>query len=94
MIYEFLFLIPLFHLILPVGISFYTFQTLSYVIDVYRGTIKPEYHFGYYALFVSFWNSYLWPLLVARSKDIRTVQITLATLPTVNITDTATGSNP
>lgn len=31
-------------------------------------------------LFVSFWNSYLWPLLVARSKDIRTVQITLATL--------------
>ena len=41
-------------LILPVGISFYTFQTLSYVIDVYRGDIEPEYHFGYYALFVSF----------------------------------------
>ena len=50
----------LLHLILPVGISFYTFQTLSYVIDVYRGSIKAEYHFGYYALFVSFF-----PQLVA-----------------------------
>ncbi len=47
-------------LILPVGISFYTFQTLSYVIDVYRGTIRAEHHFGYYALFVSFF-----PQLVA-----------------------------
>lgn len=47
-------------LILPVGISFYTFQTLSYVIDVYRGTIQAERHFGYYALFVSFF-----PQLVA-----------------------------
>lgn len=41
-------------LILPVGISFYTFQTLSYVIDVYRGSVKAERHFGYYALYVSF----------------------------------------
>ena len=32
-------------LILPVGISFYTFQTLSYVIDVYRGTLPAEKHF-------------------------------------------------
>lgn len=47
-------------LILPVGISFYTFQTLSYVIDVYRGSVKPERHFGYYALYVSFF-----PQLVA-----------------------------
>lgn len=47
-------------IILPVGISFYTFQTLSYVIDVYRGKFKPEYHFGYYALFVSYF-----PQLVA-----------------------------
>ena len=45
---------------LPVGISFYTFQTLSYVIDVYRGTIMAEKHFGYYALYVSFF-----PQLVA-----------------------------
>ena len=47
-------------LILPVGISFYTFQTLSYVIDVYRGNIVAETHFGRYALFVSFF-----PQLVA-----------------------------
>lgn len=47
-------------LMLPVGISFYTFQTLGYVIDVYRGDIKAEHHFGYYATFVSFF-----PQLVA-----------------------------
>lgn len=47
-------------LVLPVGISFYTFQTLSYSIDVYRGTIKAEHNFFYYALFVSFF-----PQLVA-----------------------------
>ncbi|MBQ9269796.1 MAG: MBOAT family protein [Oscillospiraceae bacterium] len=47
-------------IMLPVGISFYTFQTLSYVLDVYRGTISPEPHFGYYALFISFF-----PQLVA-----------------------------
>lgn len=47
-------------LLLPVGISFYTFQTLSYVIDVYRGDIKAEHHFGYYATFISFF-----PQLVA-----------------------------
>lgn len=45
---------------LPAGISFYTFQTLSYVLDVYRGKIVPERHFGYFALFVSFF-----PQLVA-----------------------------
>ncbi|MBQ2727219.1 MAG: MBOAT family protein [Clostridia bacterium] len=48
------------NLILPVGISFYTFQTLSYAIDVYRGDVKTERHFGYYALFVVFF-----PQLVA-----------------------------
>ena len=47
-------------ILLPVGISFYTFQTLSYAIDVYRGDIETEHHFGYYALFVSFF-----PQLVA-----------------------------
>ncbi len=51
---------PAFNIILPVGISFYTFQTLSYVIDVYRGKVPPEKHFGYYALFVTFF-----PQLVA-----------------------------
>ncbi len=45
---------------MPVGISFYTFQTLSYSIDVYRGKLEPERHLGYFALFVSFF-----PQLVA-----------------------------
>ncbi|MBR5140546.1 MAG: MBOAT family protein [Clostridia bacterium] len=47
-------------LILPVGISFYTFQTLSYVIDVYRGEVRTEKNPLFYALFVSFF-----PQLVA-----------------------------
>ena len=47
-------------LMLPVGISFYTFQTLGYVIDVYRGDIQAEHHFGIYAAFISFF-----PQLVA-----------------------------
>lgn len=47
-------------LLLPVGISFYTFQTLSYVADVYTGKFKAEKHFGYYALFVCYF-----PQLVA-----------------------------
>ena len=48
------------NLILPVGISFYTFQTLGYVIDVYRSEVKAERHFGIYATFISFF-----PQLVA-----------------------------
>lgn len=47
-------------LLLPVGISFYTFQTISYVTDVYRGDIQAEKHFGYYATFIAFF-----PQLVA-----------------------------
>jgi alginate O-acetyltransferase complex protein AlgI len=46
--------------ILPVGISFYTFQTLSYTIDIYRGTLKPVDKFLDFALFVGFF-----PQLVA-----------------------------
>ena len=46
--------------ILPVGISFYTFHGLSYVIDIYKEKIKPEKNFVDYAVFVSFF-----PLLVA-----------------------------
>lgn len=49
-----------FDILLPVGISFYTFQALSYTIDVYRGAIKAEKNFLRYALYVSFF-----PQLVA-----------------------------
>ena len=48
------------NIILPVGISFYTFQTLSYSIDVYKGNIKPTRDFIAFAAFVSFF-----PQLVA-----------------------------
>ena len=51
---------PTLKLLLPVGISFYTFQTMSYSIDVYRGKIKPEKHLGIFAVYVSFF-----PQLVA-----------------------------
>ena len=40
--------------VLPVGISFYTFQTISYVVDVYRGDVAPAAHYHEYLLFVSF----------------------------------------
>lgn len=51
---------PELKVLLPVGISFYTFQTLSYSIDVYHGRQKAERHLGYFALYVSFF-----PQLVA-----------------------------
>ena len=61
--------IPRFDILLPVGISFYTFQALSYTMDVYRGEIYAERNFLRYALYVSFF-----PQLVAgpieRSKNL------------------------
>lgn len=61
--------VPEFTLLLPVGISFYTFQAVGYTIDVYRGDLKPERNFLTYALFVSFF-----PQLVAgpieRAKNL------------------------
>jgi len=58
--YNISFGIPHLELLLPVGISFYTFQTLSYSIDVYRGDRKPQKHLGIFALYVAFF-----PQLVA-----------------------------
>lgn len=48
------------NVLLPMGISFYTFQTMSYSLDVYKGNIKPETHLGKFALYVTFF-----PQLVA-----------------------------
>ncbi|MBL4679019.1 MAG: MBOAT family protein [Mucilaginibacter sp.] len=47
-------------ILLPIGLSFHTFQSLSYVVEVYRGNQKPETHFGIYSLYVMFY-----PQLVA-----------------------------
>ncbi len=52
--------LPYLRWVLPVGISFYTFQTLSYTIDVYRGRVTPTRDLGQFALYVSFF-----PQLVA-----------------------------
>ncbi len=41
-------------ILLPLGISFYTFQTISYILDVYNGVVSSEKNFGRYALYVSF----------------------------------------
>lgn len=50
---------PIFHLIMPLGISFYTFQAVGYLIDVYRSPEKIEHNFIKYALFVSFFPNVL-----------------------------------
>ena len=42
------------HVVLPVGISFYTFQSLSYAFDVYKGLVPRQRHLGRYALYVAF----------------------------------------
>ncbi|MGA2515448.1 MAG: MBOAT family O-acyltransferase [Thermodesulfobacteriota bacterium] len=50
---------PALNVLLPIGISFYTFKNLSYAIDVYRGDQPPEKHLGYYALYVAFFPQLL-----------------------------------
>lgn len=52
--------IPYLTILLPVGLSFHTFQAMSYIIEVYRGNQKAERHFGIYSLYVMFY-----PQLVA-----------------------------
>jgi alginate O-acetyltransferase complex protein AlgI len=52
--------LPLLNIVLPIGLSFHTFQAMSYTIEVYRGHHKAERHFGIYALYVMFY-----PQLVA-----------------------------
>ena len=52
--------VPLLNIILPIGLSFHTFQAMSYTIEVYRGHQRAERHFGIYSLYVMFY-----PQLVA-----------------------------
>jgi len=52
--------LPFLDIILPIGLSFHTFQAMSYTIEVYRGHQEPERHFGIYSLYVMFY-----PQLVA-----------------------------
>ena len=52
--------IPALHIVLPIGISFYTFNSMSYTIDIYRRVVRPARNFVQYAAFVS-----LFPHLIA-----------------------------
>ena len=68
-------------LILPIGISFYTFQTIGYMIDVYRGKIKASKNFIEYALFVSFFPQLVaGPIersgnLIGQIKDLEKIEL-------------------
>jgi D-alanyl-lipoteichoic acid acyltransferase DltB (MBOAT superfamily) len=61
---------PLMHVVLPIGISFYTFHGISYVFDVYRGRIRPTDNLVDYAVFVAFF-----PQLVAGPIGRATIQL-------------------
>jgi D-alanyl-lipoteichoic acid acyltransferase DltB (MBOAT superfamily) len=63
-------------IILPVGISFYTFQTMSYTIDIYRGKLEPCRNFWDFALFVAFF-----PQLVAGPVERASRLIPQVTMP-------------
>ncbi len=52
--------IPYQEIILPIAISFYTFQAVSYLVDIYRGKLKAERHYGYFSIYFAFF-----PQLVA-----------------------------
>lgn len=58
--FSFSYPLPVLKILLPIGLSFHTFQAMSYTIEVYRGNQKAERHFGIYSLYVMFY-----PQLVA-----------------------------
>jgi len=60
--------LPVMDIILPIGISFFTFSAISYVIDIYRGAIHPEEKFYRYALFVSYFPHLLAGPIVRASQ--------------------------
>ena len=60
--------IPQLKIILPIGLSFHTFQAMSYTIEIYRGHQKAERNFGIYALFVMFF-----PQLVAGPMSVQVI---------------------
>jgi D-alanyl-lipoteichoic acid acyltransferase DltB (MBOAT superfamily) len=73
------------HVVLPIGISFYTFMTISYVVDVYRREIQPTDNFGDFALFVAYFPHLVaGPILraslllpqIARPRVISSLQVT------------------
>jgi len=73
--------LPALNIILPIGISFYTFQSMSYVIDVYRKEIKPTRKWLEYAVFVSFFPHLVaGPIMRARQLLSQVVEPRIVTL--------------
>ncbi len=73
-------LVPVLHLVLPAGISFYTFKAMSYVIDVYRGEARPMRRFTDYMCFEAFFPDLVaGPIIryAAMEEQMRTRQHTL-----------------
>jgi alginate O-acetyltransferase complex protein AlgI len=75
------------HLILPIGISFYTFENLSYTIDVYRGQFKPVKNFWDYCFFLSFFPKLVMGPIVRASDFVPQIRREL----TVSREDVAAG---
>lgn len=59
LMFNFKYFIPISDWGIPLGISFFTLQIISYLLDIYSGDIKSEKHFGYFALYVSFFLTIL-----------------------------------
>lgn len=76
------------HIILPLGISFYTFLSISYTVDVYRGLFEPIRHFGVYLTYVMFWPHMIaGPILRAHELIPQ-----IARLPTPRLSDLLSGT--
>ncbi|MFY0539105.1 hypothetical protein [Nannocystis pusilla] len=73
--------VPHLELLLPIGISFYTFQTLSYTIDVWRGRLTPEPSFRKFALFVVFFPQWWRARSCARTSSCRSCTVRRACRP-------------
>jgi alginate O-acetyltransferase complex protein AlgI len=63
------FKIPWLNIIAPIGLSFYSLQLISYMVDVYKGAVEPERHLGIFALYVSFFPQIL-AGPIARAKQL------------------------
>ena len=87
--------IPALELILPIGISFYTFQTISYTVDIYRGKLSPSMSIAEFALFVSFFPQLVAGPILRASQFLPQLREKISTdriasrLRTITIHDTA-----
>ena len=76
--------IPYLNLILPIGISFYTFQTISYTVDIYRGKLTPSNSLKEFALFVAFFPSLVAGPIVRASHFLPQLREKLSSIQTKN----------